>query len=68
MATSSDPASPSVGARRLRRWLVGLGIAAALLVAYAVALQSIGARIGDGVESSLRSSPVVEDHQHRAPD
>lgn len=65
---SSDSATPAVGPRRLRRWLVGLGIVAVLLVAYALALQTIGTLLGDGVESSLRTAPVVEDHQHRAPD
>ncbi|WP_024891590.1 hypothetical protein [Luteimonas huabeiensis] len=65
---SSDSASPSAGGRRLRRWLLGLGIGALLLVGYALALQAIGTRIGDGVESSLRSAPVVDDRQHRAAD
>ncbi|MEZ0470814.1 hypothetical protein [Luteimonas salinilitoris] len=62
MNTSTKPR------HRLRRWLVGLCIAAVLLGAYAVALRWFTLQIGDGVEGSLRAAPAVEDTRHRAGD
>ncbi|NZA25647.1 hypothetical protein H0E84_04570 [Luteimonas sp. SJ-92] len=49
---------------RLRRWLIGLAVLALLLAGYAAALHWFTLQVGDGVESSLRAAPLVEDTRH----
>ena len=54
--STQPPRSPA----RLWRWLTMLALAALFLGAYWLALQRIGAHIGDGVEQALRPVPGLE--------
>lgn len=57
---------PAPRRRRVVRWLIALAILALLLGAYALVVLNVSGQIGDSVENSLRSLPVLEDHHHRA--
>lgn len=56
MAMHPSPASP-----RLWRWLAVAAVLALLLVAYWIALQRIGAHLGDSVEQALRPVPGLDE-------
>ncbi|MDH5823074.1 hypothetical protein QFW77_08740 [Luteimonas sp. RD2P54] len=57
-------ANSSPSRHRLRRWLIGLAILAALLAVYAAALHWFTLQVGEGVQSSLREAPLLDDAQH----
>lgn len=46
---------------RVRRWLIATVLLAVFLGAYWVALQRLGAHIGDGVEQALRPVPGLDE-------
>lgn len=52
---------PSPTPARLWRWLAVAALLALLLGAYWIALQRIGAHIGDSVEQALRPVPGLEE-------
>lgn len=54
MASRPQPRS------RLRRWLIGAGVVAALLGGYAVALHQASVWIGNDVDHALRPLPTLE--------
>lgn len=47
---------------RLWRWLIAGVLLAALLAVYWIALQRLGAHLGDGVEQALRPVPALDQH------
>lgn len=53
---ASRPRPPS----RLRRWLIGTGVAAMFLGGYAVALHQASIWLGNDVDHALRPLPTLE--------
>lgn len=50
-----DPAHPSpLRSRRLRRWLIGIGLGLVVLGAYALSLNWFAQRLGDDMQKSIR--------------
>jgi len=62
-----DAIQPPSRESRLRRWLIGIGIALLLLAVYGVALDWFAQRIGTDVAKTMHALPGVEDDRHRAP-
>ncbi|MGI8561151.1 MAG: hypothetical protein ACR2J7_06905 [Luteimonas sp.] len=56
---------PTSSPHRLRRWLLGIMILAGLLAVYALALRWVTVQVGQDVENSLRTAPVLDDHTPR---
>ncbi|MDQ3229567.1 MAG: hypothetical protein M3Q13_07520 [Pseudomonadota bacterium] len=48
--------------RRLRRWLIGLGVCAALLAVYAFSLNWFAQRLGDDMEKTIRPPTAAADN------
>ena len=48
----TDPAAPR--SQRLRRWLIGLGVCAVLLGAYAFSLNWFAQQLGEDMEKTIR--------------
>ena len=52
--------------QRPRRWPIAVAAGAVLLVGYGAALVWFSTRLGNDIEASMPSAPVVEDTRHRA--
>lgn len=60
MATPHPTSRP-----RLRRWLIAIALLLVLFASYAAVLHWATLRIGGGVQDSLRTAPVLDDHTPR---
>lgn len=64
MAAATRPSSHP-GRPRLRRWLIAIVVVLVLAACYAITLQRITLRIGNDIQDSLRTAPVLDDHTPR---
>ena len=56
------PEQTSLRPRRLRRWLIGLGVCAVLLGGYAFTLNWFAQRLGEDMEKTIRLPTAAADN------
>jgi len=57
----SHPASPR--SRRLRRWLIGVGVTVLILGLYAFSLNWFAQQLGDDMQKSMRLPTTAAEHE-----